>query len=99
MMGLSLTLEMGSSSPKFAKHNHKTLPLINCYVLSSLIRKDCLIATVNSEKQVLHIFMPPTSKKLRGHIGSALSVCAYVCACICVSVSFAYGQEGFQIGS
>ena len=36
------------------------------------------------------IFMPPTSKKFRGHIGLGLSVC------LCVTL--ALGQEPLEIG-
>ena len=31
-------------------------------------------------------FMPPTLKKLEGHIASGLSVCLSVCVCVCVCV-------------
>ena len=37
-----------------------------------------------------HIFMPPTSKTLRGHIGLGLCVCP---------LRLAYGQERLEIGS
>ena len=32
----------------------------------------------------VHIFMPPTLKKLEGHIAFGLSVCLCVCASVCV---------------
>ena len=34
------------------------------------------------------IFMPPTLKKLEGHIAFGLSVCLSVCVCVCTSVNF-----------
>ena len=34
------------------------------------------------------IFMPPTLKKLEGHIAFGLSVCLSVCLCVCASVNF-----------
>ena len=30
------------------------------------------------------LFMPPTLKKLEGHIAFGLSVCVCVCVCVCV---------------
>ena len=30
------------------------------------------------------VFMPPTLKKLEGHIAFGLSVCVSVCVCVCV---------------
>ena len=41
------------------------------------------------------MFMPPTSKKLWGHIGLGLSVGL----CVRASVTLAYGQERLEIGS
>ena len=32
--------------------------------------------------------MPPTLKKLEGHIAVGLSVCPSVCMCVCASVNF-----------
>ena len=34
------------------------------------------------------IFMPPTLKKLEGHIAFGLSVCVCVCVCVGASVNF-----------
>ena len=34
------------------------------------------------------IFMPPTLKKLEGHIAFGLSVCVCVCLSVCVCVNF-----------
>ena len=33
-------------------------------------------------------FMPPTLKKLEGHIAFGLSVCLSVCLCVCASINF-----------
>ena len=43
-------------------------------------------SSVRSIKDVELIFMPPTSKKLRGHIGLGLSVCPSDRLSVCPSV-------------
>ena len=73
---------------------------------NALVLFACWIFSVNThwdkrETVILtwrYLFMPPTSKKLRGHIGLGL------CMCPCVGASvrplrFAYGQERLEIGS
>ena len=37
-----------------------------------------------SKKTIFYVFMPPTLKKLEGHIAFGLSVCL----CVCASVNF-----------
>ena len=44
------------------------------------------------------IFMPPTLKKLRRHIGLGLLICPSICL-VRPSVTLALGQEQLEIGS
>ena len=41
--------------------------------------------------------MPPTLKKLEGHIAFGLSVCLSVCVCVCASVNFLVNARVLKI--
>ena len=49
--------------------------------------------------QFVSLVMPPTSKKLRRHIGLGLSICPSVCPSVRLSVTLALAQEPLEIGS
>ena len=43
-----------------------------------------LIYSLHHKQLKISFFMPPTLKKLEGHIAFGLSVCLSVCVCVCV---------------
>ena len=46
--------------------------------------KTCII--ISGSTCSLNFIMPPTLKKLEGHIAFGLSVCLSVCLCVCVCI-------------
>ena len=57
-----------------------------CTIFFFLVAYDLYIPGIVS--LLFCVFMPPTLKKLEGHIAFGLSVCVSVCLSVCVCVNF-----------